>query len=80
VDISELIRERRRSLGLRQVDLAALMGEGDNAIPSSRSRIEAWENGRSTPSRDALRKVAEVLDLSPLEVGEALLHDETEAA
>ena len=56
--LSERLREARRRAGLRQIDLAAAIGEYDHSV------ISAVENGRSSMRIEALVKAASALDVS----------------
>ncbi|MCE2504460.1 MAG: helix-turn-helix transcriptional regulator [Chlorobi bacterium] len=56
--IGQIVRERRKELGLRQVDL-----EGDEGL--DRSYISKLENGQFQPCLRALVHLEKVLEFSP---------------
>lgn len=63
-DLSQLIRERRRQLGLTQAELGRRVGRAPSTIGS-------WEAGRSEPPADVLETLTHVLDLDAIEDGSA---------
>ena len=68
----EIIRNRRRELGLTQEELAIRL----NVV---RQTVSKWESGRSVPDADILLKIADVLDVSISDLlGAALPNDETQ--
>lgn len=62
----KLMKERRRALGMTQMQLAVAVGASSVAVVSS------WENGRAVASVPKLKKLAEVLGVTM----EQLLEDE----
>lgn len=60
--LGEKIRSRRLELGLTQAQLGKRVGWQD-------SRIGAYERNTVVPRKEALRKLAEALELSPDEFG-----------
>lgn len=65
----KLMKERRKELGMTQMDLAARMGV-------QLSNVSSWERGARTASVPNLRKLAGILGVSM----EELLADEPETA
>lgn len=65
----KLMKERRKELGMTQMDLAVRMGV-------QLSNVSSWERGVRTPSVPNLRKLAGILGVSM----EDLLADEPETA
>ncbi len=57
-NLPERLREARRRAGLRQVDLAAAIGEYDHTV------ISAIENGRSSMALNPLVRAADALRVS----------------
>ncbi len=62
----QYIRIRRIERGLRQVDLASIVGVHEGTV-------RVWERGKKYPRREHWEKLIEVLNLSPEIVGELLL-------
>lgn len=60
------MKERRKALGMTQMQLAVAVGASSVAVVSS------WENGRTVASVPKLKKLAEVLGVTM----EQLLEDE----
>lgn len=54
----KLIKERRRALGMTQMQLAVAVGACSIAV------VSGWERGRTVASVPKLRKLAEVLGVS----------------
>lgn len=54
----KLIKERRRALGMTQMQLAVAVGA------SSVTQVSNWERGRVVASVSKLRKLAEVLGVT----------------
>lgn len=54
----KLMRERRRALGMTQMQLAVAVGACSVAV------VSGWERGRTVASVPKLRKLAEVLGVS----------------
>lgn len=54
----KLMRERRRALGMTQMQLAVAVGACSIAV------VSGWERGRTVASVPKLRKLAEVLGVS----------------
>lgn len=65
----KLMKERRKELGMTQMDLAVRMGV-------QLSNVSSWERGARTASVPNLRKLAVILGVSM----EELLADEPETA
>jgi len=51
------VKQQRKALGMRQKDLAA-------AVNRCVGTVQAWEQGRKTPSREAVAALAEALKVS----------------
>ena len=51
------VKQRRKALGMRQKDLAAAVGRCVGTV-------SAWEQGRKTPSREAVALLANALKVS----------------
>lgn len=64
----KLMRERRRALGMTQMQLAVAVGASSVAI------VSGWERGRTVASVPKLKKLAEVLGVTM----EQLLEEEDE--
>lgn len=56
--LGDRIKELRTELGLSQTELAQRVGTGDAR------QISRYENGRITPSLDAIARIAQALDVS----------------
>ena len=54
----KLMRERRRALGMTQMQLAVAVGACSIAV------VSGWERGRTVASVPKLKKLAEVLGVS----------------
>lgn len=54
----KLMKERRRALGMTQMQLAVAVGACSIAV------VSGWERGRTVASVPKLRKLAEVLGVS----------------
>lgn len=54
----KLMRERRRALGMTQMQLAVAVGACSVAV------VSGWERGRTVASVPKLRKLAEVLGVT----------------
>lgn len=54
----KLMKERRRALGMTQMQLAVAVGA------SSVTQVSCWEHGRVVASVSKLRKLAEVLGVT----------------
>ena len=54
----KLMKERRRALGMTQMQLAVAVGACSVAV------VSGWERGRTVASVPKLRKLAEVLGVS----------------
>lgn len=54
----KLMRERRRALGMTQMQLAVAVGACSVAV------VSGWERGRTVASVPKLKKLAEVLGVS----------------
>lgn len=54
----KLMKERRRALGMTQMQLAVAVGACSVAV------VSGWERGRAVASVPKLRKLAEVLGVS----------------
>lgn len=54
----KLIKERRRALGMTQMQLAVAVGACSIAV------VSGWERGRTVASVPKLKKLAEVLGVS----------------
>lgn len=54
----KLMRERRRALGMTQMQLAVAVGACSIAV------VSGWERGRTVASVPKLRKLAEVLGVT----------------
>ena len=62
MDIGALIREKRLAKGLTQEELGEIVGV-------QKSAVAKWENGRvSEIKRSTLKKLAEVLGISPVQL------------
>lgn len=72
--VGRRISKRRRELGIKQVDLAAAMGEGVN-----QSMVSMIETGRNRPSFARATEIARALDVS-LDWMAGLTDDPTPAA
>lgn len=66
MDLGGLIRAARKRAGLTQVDLATL-------VEVDHSHLSRVERGAAELSLGALVRIARALDLSPLQLGQALL-------
>ncbi len=65
--IGEMIRKRRLDLGLRQIDLAKILGCDEMSVVN-------WENGHRSPRVNSLAKVVEFLGFDPFAGGDTVAH------
>lgn len=67
LNIHELLRAKREALGLSQMDLSS-------RSDFYQADISKWENGKA-PMPGTLRKLCKELNISALELGQALLNE-----